>query len=464
MIVSEQSAVSSPLQDALDRRGIGFVQILVVFICGLVSLVEGADLAVLGLVAPKIAAEWSLGAGAFGPVFSSGSAGLLAGGLLFGFLADRLGRKRALAWATVIMTVGTVGTCFAASLNELLLGRLLTGVGFGGVIPASTALVTEFMPRRRKAGMICVVIVCGSIGVLVCSLISRALAGSDWRVMLWVVAAACAVVTLLTVFVLPESPSYLLLRERRDAASKLLQRLGLEIHSLDGLAPVARVAPPRTSFMGSFVALFSGYRAVGTTLIWIQMLGISSVISLMTNWLPLIMSHGGQHDSTSFGAVATHILTAILAGVLFPFVLGRWVAASHLIVFTLVGAGLSVLAIAMGTYSGNSTLLTLGLLGEGFCVSGSFYLVYAPMSEYYEMQVRSFGTGAASSFGRIGNFASPLIAAAMINAGMSVHRVFSLFSVPLLVAAGAALLFALHMRGRQAQLQTEDAKQSGRPA
>ena len=440
MIVSSESGAPSSLQAALDRRPLGALQILVVLICAIVMLVEGADLAVLGLVAPKISKEWDLATGSFGPVFSSGSAGLLVGGVLFGFLADRFGRKRALLWAALIMSVGTLGTSFASTLDQLLIGRLITGVGFGGVIPASTALVAEFMPSRRRAAAICLVIVCGSVGVLVCSIVARAMAASDWRVMLWLVAGSCFAVTLLTLLFLPESPSYLLLRGDRGKATRTLSRLGIDPEGLDEQAGSATATAPRPSLLASFAALFSGYRAVGTSLIWIQMLGISAIISFMTNWLPLIMSHGGDHDTTAFGAVTTHILTAILAGLVFPFILGRWVSAASLIIFTLAGAALSLVMIGYGTATGNSDLLTWGLLVEGFCVSGSFYLVYAPISEYYTTNVRSFGAGAASSFGRIGNFASPLIAGPMISAGLRVDQVFSLFSIPLLVAALAAMM------------------------
>jgi len=233
MIVTEQPGSGSSVQAALDQRPIGALQVMVVLITMVVMLVEGADLAVLGLVAPKIASEWGLATGAFGPVFSSGSAGLLVGGVLFGFLADRFGRKRALLWATFIMSLGTLGTSFASSLDQLLIGRLITGVGFGGVIPASSALVAEFMPARRRAAAICLVILCGSVGVLVCSIVVRAMPGSDWRVMLWIVAASCFAVTFLTMMFLPESPSYLLLRGQDGKAAKILRRVGIDPATID---------------------------------------------------------------------------------------------------------------------------------------------------------------------------------------------------------------------------------------
>ena len=456
MHIAPEPTSSSSLQIALDQRPVGGLQILVVVICMMVGLAEGADLAVLGLVAPKIAKEWSIATGSFGPVFSSGSLGLLLGGLLFGFVGDRFGRKRALSWACLIMTLGTVGTSFASSLNELLIGRLISGLGFGGVIPASTALVTELMPSRRKAGAICLVIVSGSLGVLLCSIVSRAMAGSDWRVMLWLVAAACLVATLLVIFALPESPSYLLLRERtRQAGFEVLKRMGIRTDSIE-IAPVTSSAKSYHSLTikESFAALFSGSRAVGTSLIWIQMFGISSIIAFMTNWLPLIMAHGGDHDTTTFGAVTTHISTSILAGFLFPLVLGRWLSAERFIVFVLAGAAAAVGLIAYATATDNAGLLTVGLLAEGFFVSGSFYLVYAPMNQYYSTDVRTFGSGAASAFGRIGNFGSPLVAGALITAGLSISQVFALFTIPLIMASIAALLFAVHLRNKKAATES----------
>jgi len=169
----------------------------------------------------------------------------------------------------------------------------------------------------------------------------------------------------------------------------------------------------------------------------------------MTNWLPLIMAHGGDHDSTALGAVTTHISTSILAGFLFPLVLGRWFSAERFIIFVLAGAAASIGLIGYATAIDDAGLLTIAFLAEGFFVSGSLYLVYAPMTQYYSTDVRTFGAGAASAFGRIGNFGSPLVAGAMISAGMSVSQVFALFTIPLIMAALAAFFFALHLRNKR---------------
>ena len=73
MIVTSEPGSNSSLQAVLDQRRVGAFQVFVVFICAMLMLVEGADLAVIGLFAPIISKEWGPETGLFGPVSLRGS-------------------------------------------------------------------------------------------------------------------------------------------------------------------------------------------------------------------------------------------------------------------------------------------------------------------------------------------------------------------------------------------------------
>ena len=86
---------------------ISATQVLVVALCALVTLIEGIDLTLIPLLAPRITEAWSVPAAEFGIILSSGPIGLVMGGLGVGYLADRIGRRNALI-AAMLLIVGMI--------------------------------------------------------------------------------------------------------------------------------------------------------------------------------------------------------------------------------------------------------------------------------------------------------------------------------------------------------------------
>ncbi len=184
---SQTGVPASPLQLLIDHAPITAVQVRAVLLCTLVTLAEGIDLNLIPLLAPAMRKAWSLDSSAFGAIFASGPIGLIVGGFGIGWLADRLGRRGALIAAMIVMTLATLATAFARNLPELFACRVLTGIGFGGVVPAAAALVSEFLPTRTRASVVAFVILGQALGGLVTSLaMQTALGKLDWQLLiLW---------------------------------------------------------------------------------------------------------------------------------------------------------------------------------------------------------------------------------------------------------------------------------------
>jgi len=87
-----------------------------VALCALVTLIEGIDLTLIPLLAPKITLAWTVSAAEFGIILSSGPIGLIVGGLGVGYLADRIGRRNALIAAMALMSVATLVTTAATNV------------------------------------------------------------------------------------------------------------------------------------------------------------------------------------------------------------------------------------------------------------------------------------------------------------------------------------------------------------
>jgi len=154
----QDSGPDRPLQSLIDEAPITSIQVRAVLLCALVFVTEGIDLNLVPLLAPAIAQSWSLPTSAFSAIFASGPVGLIVGGVSVGYFADRFGRRWALSGAMILMTLSTVATAFASSVPQLLVCRILTGIGFGGVIPAATSLVSEIMPTRTRASVVAFVV------------------------------------------------------------------------------------------------------------------------------------------------------------------------------------------------------------------------------------------------------------------------------------------------------------------
>src|SRR6185312_11096600 len=175
-------SVTLDVVEFIDRQPVGGYQIRLLLTCAAVLFLDGFDTQAIGYVAPVLAREWGLSKAALGPVFSAGLFGLMIGALLFGPLADRVGRKKIIIFSTLAFGIGTLITALVNDVNTLLAIRFLTGLGLGGAMPNTVALTSEFGPHRRRATMVMVMFVGFSIGAALGGLLAAALIPQlGWR-------------------------------------------------------------------------------------------------------------------------------------------------------------------------------------------------------------------------------------------------------------------------------------------
>ena len=127
------------------------------FVSGMGFFTDAYDLFVIGIVVVLLKPEWHLSTG---QVSWLNSATLLAsafGAVLFGRIADILGRKRIYGYEVLILAIGALASAFAPNYTFLLICRVILGIGIGGDYPVSATIMSEYSgkkPRGRMVGLV----------------------------------------------------------------------------------------------------------------------------------------------------------------------------------------------------------------------------------------------------------------------------------------------------------------------
>ncbi|MFM0752007.1 MFS transporter [Paraburkholderia strydomiana] len=119
--------------------------------CFVIVLIDGYDQVAAAYAAPTLIHAWHVKATDFGHVFGYGLLGVLVGSLLLGFMGDRIGRRLTIIYGVFWFGILTFLCSLATSLDQLTALRFLAGIGMGGVVPNTVALVSEYAPKARRA-------------------------------------------------------------------------------------------------------------------------------------------------------------------------------------------------------------------------------------------------------------------------------------------------------------------------
>src|SRR3984885_3876578 len=298
MTISEVqgSAPQIDVAEFIDQQPVGGFQLQLLLTCAAVLFLDGFDTQAIGYVAPALAKEWGLTKGALGPVFSAGLFGLMIGALVFGPLADRIGRKNIIIFSTLAFGIGALVTAFVQDVNSLLAIRFLTGLGLGGAMPNAIAITSEFNPRRRRATMV-MIMFCGfSVGAALGGLLAAALIPHfGWRSVFIIGGVAPLLLAPILALRLPESVRFLVLTGRADArVAELLRLIGPKA----AFAPATQFVVHEPHLPGIPVLhLFREGRTLVTLLLWVVFFMSLLDIYFLANWLPTVLNDLGASVS-----------------------------------------------------------------------------------------------------------------------------------------------------------------------
>jgi MFS transporter, AAHS family, 4-hydroxybenzoate transporter len=427
----QSGATTVDVAEFIDQQPVGGFQIRLLLTCAAVLFLDGFDTQAIGFVAPALAREWGLTRGALGPVFSAGLFGLMIGALLFGPLADRIGRKKIIIFSTIAFGIGALVTAFVQDVNSLLAIRFLTGLGLGGAMPNAIALTSEFNPRRRRATMV-MIMFCGfSVGAALGGLLAAALIPQfGWRSVFVVGGLAPLLLAPVLALKLPESVRFLALAG--SANERVAQLLGF-IGPRAVFAPATRFVVHEPELSGIPVQhLFTSGRTLATLLLWVVFFMSLLDLYFLANWLPTVLNDLGA--SVSAAAVIGSMLQ--VGGVVGALALGSIIDRFSFRALALVYF-IAVFAVgAIGQLGHSAIFVTMAIFAAGFCIVGGQIAANALAAGYYPTSVRATGVGWALGIGRVGSIVGPLVGGVLLTMKWSAGEVF-------IAAAAAALCAAL---------------------
>jgi len=143
---------------------------------------EGMDVLLLSFALSSIISEFHISSAAGGLLPSITNLGMLLGGVLFGYVADRYGRIKIFTYTIFIFAIATLFMAFANSMTEIYILRFIVGLGAGGEYGIGMALVAEVFPKSRRGQMSSWITVGGQMGTLLAAIIAATIIPlAGWR-------------------------------------------------------------------------------------------------------------------------------------------------------------------------------------------------------------------------------------------------------------------------------------------
>ena len=184
------SAAAPGRFDSLDDAKINRFQLKIMFVSGMGFFTDAYDLFVIGIVVVLLKPEWNLSTGQVSWLNSATLLASAVGAIVFGRIADILGRKRIYGYEVLILAIGALASAFAPNYTFLLICRIILGIGIGGDYPVSATIMSEYSGKQTRGRMVGLVFAMQGAGLIVGPLVASILLGSGvsnnltWRILL----------------------------------------------------------------------------------------------------------------------------------------------------------------------------------------------------------------------------------------------------------------------------------------
>jgi MFS family permease len=445
--------IETDIPARLDRLPWGRFHTLVVIALGVTWILDGLEVTLAGALsgALKQSPTLQFSNTDIGLASSAYLAGAVLGAMFFGWLTDRLGRKKLFFITLSVYLVATAATAFSWSIASFALFRFITGAGIGGEYAAINSTIQELIPARVRGwtdlvinGSFWIGAALGAIGSLV--LLDPAVIDPEhgWR-LAFLIGAALALVIFFMRLWIPESPRWLMTHGHEAEAQRVMAGIEARFGRLpsEPLPKVRLRSRTSTPLREVVTSLFVHHRQrafVGLSLMASQAFFYNAIF--FTYALVLTDFYGVAADR-----VGWYLLPFAAGNFLGPVLLGRYfdtVGRRLMISFTYVTSG--ILLLLTGYFFAKNLISaetqTLCWMAIFFFASAAASSAYLTVSETFPLEIRALAIAFFYAIGTgVGGIAGPWLFGVLIDTGsrMSVFGGYILGAV-LMIAGGLVAL------------------------
>jgi benzoate transport len=436
-------------REIIDQSRMTAAQIAVVAITVLLNAMDGFDVLSIAFASPGIAKEWGIAQTALGVVLSMELIGMAFGSVFIGGVADRIGRRPTLLGCLVVMAVGMVSATTASSPFQLSIWRVFTGIGIGGMLSGTNAVVAEFSNKKWRALCISLMVIGYPLGGTFGGMFaSRLLASHDWRSVFYFGASATAILMPLLFLLLPESVHWLTRKQPVNALAKVnhaLKKLG---HPTVASLPEVQESDRRKSVGDIFSSGLIAITLLATAAYFLHMLTFYFILK----WTPKIVVDMGFPPSSAGGILTWANFGGALGGAAFGLLTAR-IGLRPLTIGILLLNAVAV-AIFGRTPAHLDTMAILAAIA-GFFGNAGVSGLYSIVAYAFPTHVRATGTGFVIGMGRGGAVLSPILAGFLLEKGSTLPMVGMIMGAGSLLGALALIFIKL---GTSRPERTKDKK------
>jgi AAHS family 4-hydroxybenzoate transporter-like MFS transporter len=370
----------------------------------LVAMVDGYDTLMLAFIAPLIAKDWALHPQTVGAIFASSYAGAALGATAIGIAADRFGRKTMLLASLALAGIFTMLCARAAIPAQLMALRAVAGLGLGGALSTSIALIAENAPVLQRRATVTRMFLGFPVGAIAGGALTAAVMSSlGWRGV-FLGGGICALLLLpLVAFGVSETAS-------------------------GGGTAASRVHSRRP-----FTELVSNGRLRITALFCASVFLMLLTSYFLVSWIPTVLTLNGMPPGRAALAAVIVNCGGIVGTLILSFVIARKSPLFPLVGCLFAGAILIAL-LGPGIVSAGNTKFLL-IFAVGLAVIGAQGCIPALGVHLYPESVYATAGGLSVACGRLGSIIGPLVGGYLVSASPGWNRLFLLAALPAILAA-----------------------------